>query len=132
MTCDDNVSMGMVFEVQSRLRAMGLMNMSYTTSAGKDLTLILPPIDYKKRLSEIPEEHISTLAVKGGGVVALDGEKMQTSQLSDAIRKLLAADSKHIISVKISENATYGDFVTALEMAKQAEAPRILINHPTG
>ena len=70
--------------------------------------------------------------IKGADKVALDGEKMHTSQLSDAIRKLLAADSKHIISVNISENATYGDFVTALEMAKQADAPRILINHPAG
>jgi len=132
LTCDDDVSMGMVFKVQERLRQMDLMNMSYTTSQGKDLTLILPPIDYKKRLSEIPEEHISTLAVKGGGVVALDGRKMKTAQLSDAISEIIAADDKHIISVKISEHATYGDFVAALEMAKQAQAPRILINHPTG
>jgi len=132
LTCDDEVSMGTVFAVQERLRQMDLMNMSYTTSAGKDLTLILPPIDYKKRLSEIPKEHISTLAIEGGGVVALDGKKMKTAQLSDAIKKILAADDKHILSVNISEDATYGDFVTVLEVAKQAEAPRILINHPSG
>jgi biopolymer transport protein ExbD len=132
LTCEDGVSMGTVFAVQEKLRGMNLMNMSYTTSDGKDLTLVLPPIDYEKRLSEIPEEHISTLSVLGGGVVVLDGRKMKADQLTDAIKKILAADEYHILSVQISEEATYGDFVTLLELAKQAEAPRILVNHPAG
>jgi biopolymer transport protein ExbD len=132
MSCDDGVPMGMVFKVHRHLREMGLMKMSYVTSAGNNLTLALPPFDYEKRLNEIAKEHISTLALKGGGVMLLDGESLKTVQLGDEVKKLFTLDDKHILSIKISEEATYGDFVTVLGIAKSADATRILINDPTG
>ena len=131
-SCDDDVSMSMVFEVQERLRRMNLMNMSYTTRAGRDLTLVLPPIDYEKRLGEIDEKHISTLMVTGGDTVELDGRRIKTAELGDAIRGILAADEFHILSVQISERATYGEFVEVLDTAKRADARRILVNPPAG
>jgi len=132
LACDDGVPMGTVFKIHAQLREMGLMKMSYVTSEGKDLTLMLPPLDYKKTLSEVPEKHISTLAVKGGGVLVLQGKKLKTARLGDEIKKMLAMDDKMILSVKISEKATYGDFMTVLDVAKSADCPRILINDPTG
>jgi len=132
MACDDGVSMDRVFKIHAQLREMGLMKMTYVTSEGKDLTLMLPPLDYKEKLSEVPEKHISTLAVQGGGVVVLQGKKLKTAKLGDEIRKMLAMDDNMILSVIISEKATYGDFMTVLDVAKSADCPRILINDPTG
>jgi biopolymer transport protein ExbD len=132
MACDDGVSMGTVFNIHAQLREMGLMKMSYVTSDGKDLTLVLPPLDYKDKLSEVPEKHVSTLAVKGGDVVVLQGKKLETAKLGDEIKKMLARDDKMILSVEISEKATYGDFMNVLAVAKSADCQRILINDPTG
>jgi len=124
--------MGVVYDVQEQLREMGLMKMSFVMNTGKGLDLMLPPPGFHERLKDVPVEHISNLAIEGGSTVNLNGKDVAIGQLGDQIEKILSMDDKHILSVRIAETATYGDFVNVLDVAKTAGAERILINERIG
>jgi len=129
--CQDNIPMSRLHAVQRELRHEGLVNMSYRTGSGDELTLILPPDDLREQMKKISSRHFATLHVAESGSVTLDGIETGNNEIEHRITNRLVNDDKLIVSIDVDSNATYGDFIRAFGATKRANAPRIQLNDPS-
>jgi beta-lactamase regulating signal transducer with metallopeptidase domain/biopolymer transport protein ExbD len=131
LVCNPDVSMGTIYRLQSVLRELDLMKMNYFTMEGEGLPLMLPPLDVKKRLEDIPLENIAVIVIGAGDtmpMLLLDDGKIKPSNIREAIEKRLLGMPALIVWIRTTDEARYGDFVTVLEEVKKAGAMRILVN----
>lgn len=128
--CDKDVPMRTLFQMHAVLRGAGLLKVKYAGSAGRELPLILPSKELIDKTKTIPVEDIAHLAVAADGACTLDGAGIQPASVEEAVAKRLAANDKLIVSLDMAEDATYGQYVQALEKLKVAGAQRIFVSEP--
>lgn len=128
VSCANQLPMARLHAVQDELRSQGLFNISYRTDSDEELTLVLPPADYKAQIDQIPTEHFANLYIDASGRLTLEGTNARYEELEEMISGRLANDDHLIVSIDTDPEATYGDFIRAFGAAKQANAPRIHLN----
>ena len=129
--CRDSLPMNRLHQVQRGLCAQGLVNMSYRTRSGDELTLILPTDDMREQVKQIPSRHIATLRLAASGNMTLDGVETKNDAVEGLIAGRLADNDRLIVSIDLDPNATYGDFIRVFGATKRANAPRIHLNDPS-
>jgi beta-lactamase regulating signal transducer with metallopeptidase domain len=128
--CAQDVPMRTVFQAHAALRRAGLLKVSYAQTSGKVVPLVLPSEELIEKAKSIPSEHIARLAIRSSGSSTLDGVELEHSQIRGAIAQRLAEDDMLIVSVRMAEDATFGQYVSTLEALEAAGARRIFIEQP--
>ncbi len=128
---DEDVMMGTIYNVQNKLREMGIMRVRYKNDSGKGMPLVIPPLDNEEKLSKIPKELITALICNTLGEVFIDKENVHFARIQELIEKRLSQNDKIIITIQIAEDIEYGDFLKVLEQVRKAGASRIVIKPPS-
>ena len=128
---DEDVMMGMIYNVQRILREMGIMRVRYKNDSGKGMPLVIPPLDIEEKLSKIPEELITALIFNALGEVFIDKENVHFANIQELIEKRLSQNDKIVITIQIAEDMKYRDFLKVLEQVRKAGASRIVIKPPS-
>jgi len=130
IVCDDDVPMRTLFEAHAILRGAGMLKVSYGGQDGEPLPLILPSKELIEKTKSIPPGDVAQLQIAAGDVCTLDGARLDTSDISGAVAQRLAENDKLIVSLQMTPEATYGQYVRALRELKAAKANRIFIKEP--
>lgn len=130
LVCADEVSMSFINKIQRQLIDAGLTRVEFRNSSGAQMPLALPSEKIAQRMKEIPEEHIVHVHIGASGSVTWNKARTPAAELGQKMQWTLASDENAIVSIQTDDDATYGDFLSALRQLKQAGAKRIFINLP--
>jgi len=131
LICDNDVPMGVVFDVQRELQNRDLLKISYNSDLPQAMPLVLPSKELEEKVKSIPDEDIVIVGVRGKDTVLLNSTEISANNLSDEVKNSLRKNDHLIFAIDMDRDATYGDFVKVLHAVKEGDATRILINnHP--
>jgi beta-lactamase regulating signal transducer with metallopeptidase domain len=128
LDCSNDMPMIKLFNVQEILQKANLMKMNYKSDLRKALPLVLPSEKIRQRIKELDESDVAHLRITASGSTYLMEQKVPISSLSEEIRQLITKNDHIIISLHIEEGTTYEDFIKVLDLTKNGNAKRILIN----
>ncbi|MGD8628530.1 MAG: M56 family metallopeptidase [bacterium] len=127
LSCGADAPMERVSMTHRALVDLGLLKVIYEGGPEEGLPMILPTPDLEKKLQTIAEEHAMSARVVAPGFVDVDGERIKTKDLKQAVEAGLAEDPYMVVSLSWAPAATYDDFVTALADIKAGGVERIAV-----
>ncbi len=98
-----------------------------TIDVDRGIGLTLPA---KGEETEVRSKNITNLLINAQGEVAIDGEPVAMSDVSQRIREMIVQNPQLIISVKTDRLTKYETYIQALDELKLANATRISIAEP--
>lgn len=129
--CDKDVRMGELFAVHAILREAGMYKVSYAGLSGSETPMILPSEKLIEKAKSMPPEDVLELKVECCGKCVLAGMKVAPGTLSKHVMERLDKNESLVVSLTMSEDATFGDYLDTLRKLKLANAQKIFINEPS-
>jgi biopolymer transport protein ExbD len=130
LLCEDDVPMGTVYQVQNVLRELELTKINYVKGENVGLPLELPSGNIEERIKKIPESMFLNVVVDETGRIEIGGKETGPEDVVKAVEYELYENPVLIVYLKTSQKTKYKDFLTALELVKDAGAQRILVHAP--
>jgi len=132
ITCDGDVPMANLYQVQKQLLKNNLYKVTYTDGEGHKMPIVLPSDDVKKKMGKVSKEDILFLKVDASGYVFVNKEQVKQSKVTKVVEKMLADNPNLIISVYTDEKTSYKDFTYVFAQIQEAGATRVMVNNPAG
>lgn len=121
--------MGAVFDVQTALRDIDLLEVSYMSYSHEAMPLALPSKELEEKIKEIPAKHIAELVIEPSGGVLLDRQKIEVAKLDKLVEGRLSDNPYLVVSVKADRESTYGQYVSVLNQLRKGGAQRIHVHN---
>jgi len=98
-----------------------------TIATDKGISLTLPE---KGQETKVRSKNITNILINAQGLIMMDEEQIDVSQISSQARQMLDVNENLIFSVKAVKGAKYETYIDVLDELKEANAPRISIAEP--
>ena len=128
LKCEADMPMAVIFDIQNKLVAMDLMQVSYQSDTTKPIRFELPTQQTHFKTASVPGENIVTVAIDDSGRVTFNGQEVVTEKIAETTKARVKQNNKTIVSLQVQDGAIYSDFVTVLAEVQKGGAPRILID----
>jgi beta-lactamase regulating signal transducer with metallopeptidase domain/biopolymer transport protein ExbD len=127
LVCDSDVPMGQVRIFHEILTEGGIDKIRYLNDGGEGHPIQLPPKKALERLEELPVDLIVDVSVTAGGGLVVGTRKIEPEKLTAEIKGRLEQKPFAVVVIHNMQDTTYGDFVRALGLVREAGAERIAI-----